>query len=152
MRLFNRLWSTPYFIIVYSNFIIKLFSLWVRFKFRWNYSVITPMLHRLCKTSGFHQNFVWICILSLAVKIAPPASVDFRNFSRKFRYNSLINVEWILKYSGDERTSVRWIGNKSFLISAMLFGRPDKELDEDNKCIDSNNCTIGHCSETEFMG
>lgn len=34
----------------------------------------------------------------------------------------------------------------------MLFGRPDKELDEDNKCIDSNNCTIGHCSETEFMG
>jgi len=33
----------------------------------------------------------------------------------------------------------------------MLFGRPDKELDEDNKCIDSNNCTIGHCSETKFM-
>ena len=34
----------------------------------------------------------------------------------------------------------------------MLFGRPDKELDEDNEGIDSNNCTIGHCSETKFIG
>ena len=119
----------------------------------WGKSDLRRRQRRFLKTRSAYV-FCWIFIVYFTESLVEPFNHSFStSFSwvmiQKFRNHSFWMQNEFLKYSRDKRTSVWWIGNKSFLISAMLFGRPDKELDEDNKSIDSNNCTIGHCSETK---